>query len=324
MKIIIGSARISENGTIDGARGDQTGYEVATEEYYKHKYDWDALRCIDPNKALMMSYDMASACNNPCFGYSQNDRYSGLYEAKRVGYDNAKVKTKCNVDCSELVRICLAYAGYMVDDFYTATEYDIIMSTGAFEDVTDQFDHNTGEGLCSGDILVTKKKGHTVIVTEGEDPCPTPKPAPEPTPTIDPYPVNEWEEAIYRMYNADHEEHLLTASYEEAVALLGLGWKAEGVAFITPKESDIPVFRMYADKHIYITGVEELHSLVERNWHFEGIAFHGSDSLGIKVYRLYNPNNGDHLYTASEGEKDTLVAAGWIQEGIPFLALRQE
>ena len=32
MPIIIGSARISENGTIDGAKGDQNGREVAQEQ----------------------------------------------------------------------------------------------------------------------------------------------------------------------------------------------------------------------------------------------------------------------------------------------------
>ena len=86
MAIIIGSARISEDGTINGAKGDQTGREVAQESYYRHRYDWDVLRCKDPNRALMMSYDMASACNNPAFGYSQSDRYSGLYEAKKVRF----------------------------------------------------------------------------------------------------------------------------------------------------------------------------------------------------------------------------------------------
>ncbi len=316
MAVIIGSARIDENGSINGVKGDQTGREVAQEAYYRHKYDWDAMRCKDPNRALMMSYCMASMCNNPNYGYSQSDRYSGLYEAKKVGYDTAKVDTPCNIDCSSGVRTCLAYAGYDVGDFYTGNEYDVIMSTGAFEDVTDEFDHATGEGLYSGDILVSKKKGHTVIVTEGKDP--------RPKPTIEPCPVGEGETAVYRMYNPDHGEHLLTASYEEAVILLGMGWKPEGVAFITPKESEIPVFRMYADKHIFITDIQELHSLVEHKWQFEGIAFHASDSLGIKVYRLYNPNNGDHLYTASEEEKNSLVAAGWSDEGVAFLALRQE
>ena len=33
------------------------------------------------------------------------------------------------------------------------------------------------------------------------------------------------------------------------------------------------------------------------------------------VYRLYNPNAGDHHYTVSASEKNTLVSYGWKYEG---------
>lgn len=316
MAIIIGSARIDESGGINGRKGDQTGREVAQENYYRHRFDWFVLRCKDPNKALMLSYDMASACNNPAFGYSQNDRYSGLYEAKKVGYNAAKVSTNCNVDCSSLVRLCLAYAGYEVGDFYTGNEYSVIMETGAFDDVTEEVDLDTGEGLYSGDILVSQAKGHTAIVTQGKDPLDL-----LPEEHIQPCPVGEGEAAVYRMFHPTHEEHFITAAYEEADALLGLGWKSEGVAFIVPKESETAVFRMNSSKHVFITTIEELHILVENGWHFEGVAFHSGGS--IPVYRIYNPNNGDHVYTSSEQEKDDLVREGWSFEDIAFFALRR-
>ena len=35
---------------------------------------------------------------------------------------------------------------------------------------------------------------------------------------------------------------------------------------------------------------------------------------GELVYRLYNPNSGEHFYTASVGERDALVVAGWNYE----------
>lgn len=38
------------------------------------------------------------------------------------------------------------------------------------------------------------------------------------------------------------------------------------------------------------------------------------------MYRLYNPNSGEHFYTASSGEKDSLVKAGWSYEGIGWIA----
>jgi len=36
------------------------------------------------------------------------------------------------------------------------------------------------------------------------------------------------------------------------------------------------------------------------------------------MFRMYNPNTGEHFYTGSEEERDTLVAAGWNYEGIAF------
>ena len=168
--VIIGSARISENGTIDGHPGDQTGREVAQESYYMHPLGWDVLRCIDPGRALMMSYDMASACNNVNIGYSQADRYSILYEASKVAYDLAKIEIPCNADCSSLVRACLIYAGFPVSDFYTGNEYNVIVETGAFVDVTNDVDLYTGERLYTGDILITPQRGHTAIVTQGIHP----------------------------------------------------------------------------------------------------------------------------------------------------------
>ncbi|MDE5757247.1 MAG: hypothetical protein K2H85_01405 [Allobaculum sp.] len=45
----------------------------------------------------------------------------------------------------------------------------------------------------------------------------------------------------------------------------------------------------------------------------------------IQVYREYNPNAkeaGAHNYTTSENENDTLVAIGWLDEGIGWWALK--
>ncbi len=36
----------------------------------------------------------------------------------------------------------------------------------------------------------------------------------------------------------------------------------------------------------------------------------------VDMYRLYNPNSGEHFYTASVGERDTLTDLGWRYEGI--------
>ena len=45
------------------------------------------------------------------------------------------------------------------------------------------------------------------------------------------------------------------------------------------------------------------------------------DSEGaIAMYRLYNPNSGEHFYTASIGERDSVWEAGWNYEGMSWYA----
>lgn len=38
------------------------------------------------------------------------------------------------------------------------------------------------------------------------------------------------------------------------------------------------------------------------------------------MYRLYNPNSGEHFYTASSYERDSLGSVGWRKEGVGWLA----
>nr|WP_125194933.1 hypothetical protein [Lactococcus termiticola] len=39
---------------------------------------------------------------------------------------------------------------------------------------------------------------------------------------------------------------------------------------------------------------------------------------GANVYRVYNPKSGEHLFTTSSYEKDSLLKIGWNYEGVPF------
>ena len=45
-----------------------------------------------------------------------------------------------------------------------------------------------------------------------------------------------------------------------------------------------------------------------------------ADAAFNAMYRLYNPNSGEHFYTASEGERDAVIKAGWNDEGIGWYA----
>jgi serine protease len=65
------------------------------------------------------------------------------------------------------------------------------------------------------------------------------------------------------------------------------------------------------------------------DWVYEGIAFYarvpdGQGACGADtaaVHRLYNNGRGgapNHAYTADPAKRDTLVAAGWVSEGVAF------
>ena len=169
MAVIIGSARSDERGKITGGTaGDQTGKEVSTQNYYVHSKGWRVLRAKDAAKRKLLAAAMKAACANSKIGYDQNER-GDLYElAEKVGFDPANVTTACETDCSALVRVCCAYAGIKVDNFNTSTQANILLASGAFTELKGEKYTTQSAYLMAGDILVTKKKGHTVIVlTDG-------------------------------------------------------------------------------------------------------------------------------------------------------------
>ena len=161
--IKIGSARIDENGNISGGRdGDQTKKEVATEPYYSHPKGWYMLRAKDTEIAKKIGQAMCEGCSNDNIGYSQSDRYGVITNLKVYGRI-AKIAVKTNADCSSLVRACCIQAGINVGDFNTASEVAVLERTGAFNKAVAV---TPSTKLQVGDILVTRTKGHTVIVTE--------------------------------------------------------------------------------------------------------------------------------------------------------------
>ena len=176
--IKVGSARIDEHGNISGGRaGDQTKREVATESYYNHPKGWYMLRAKDIEVAKKIAQAMREGCANDNIGYSQSDRYGIITHLKTYGRI-AKISVKTNADCSSLVRACCIQAGINVGDFNTSSEVTVLEKTGAFNKAI-IVTPNTK--LQEGDILVTRTKGHTVIVAEADTKStPTPKPETKP------------------------------------------------------------------------------------------------------------------------------------------------
>ena len=164
VSVKVGSARIDEHGNAyGGAAGDQTGREVATENWYYHKLGWVVLRAKDAKVAEKLASAMEKACKNSNIGYDQYQRNTLYNAVKDKGFDPSKATSKCETDCSALVRVCLAYAGINVQDFTTAGEKLVIMATGKFEQRPDK-ESKAEKYMKRGDILVTKSSGHTVIV----------------------------------------------------------------------------------------------------------------------------------------------------------------
>ena len=165
MNVLIGSARLDENGKIaNGQVGDQTGKEVSTQNWYLHKKGWVVIRAKDKTKANKIATAMEAACKNNNIGYDQTNRNS-LYNAiKNKDFDPSKCTTKVETDCSALVRVCCNYAGIKVGDFNTSSEVNVLSKTNAFTVLKDKKYTTSADYLERGDILVTATKGHTVVV----------------------------------------------------------------------------------------------------------------------------------------------------------------
>ena len=160
----IGSARIDERGKTSGGKvGDQKQKaspdykgEVSMQNFYVSSKGWYILRAKNPQVASNIALAMTIACNNPNIGYNQARRLDII----KAG-THATAPTSC--DCSSLVRQCVREAGIEVGNFTTQNEANVLVGTGQFEKLT----YTNGTPIYLGDILVTKTKGHTVVVTSG-------------------------------------------------------------------------------------------------------------------------------------------------------------
>lgn len=168
MAVRVGSARSNENGRISGGKpGDQKGgAEVNTQNWYLHSKGWIVIRAKDDTVRENIAWNMEAACKNDNIGYCQNHRTSATAAAQPYGYDLSKVAVPVEVDCSELVRICCLYAGIQVGTFSTSSEVAALQGTGKFTVLRDSAHCASPDQLLRGDIMVTRTKGHTVVVLD--------------------------------------------------------------------------------------------------------------------------------------------------------------
>jgi hypothetical protein len=187
MAVKIGSARIDERGRISGGKpGDQTGSEVATQNWYLHAKGWVVIRAKDDAVREKIARAMEASCANNKIGYDQTNR-NGLYNAvKNKGFDPAKCDVLTETDCSADVRVCVHYAGITCPDFNTASEVAVLSGTGRFNILRDAKYTKSSDYLLRGDILVTATKGHTVVVLTNGPKAGGNTPSPSPTPSNKP------------------------------------------------------------------------------------------------------------------------------------------
>lgn len=158
--ITIGSARSSYGHP---ELGDQNnGKEVSTQAFYLPKDGyWIGFEPITDKLSKGLAKSMKDACANNNFGYTQPHRMTGRQAVVKCG-SIKKVNFPCGVDCSSLVNLCLYENGHNVANFNTASEPSVLRKTGLFKEIKVSKESDIKK---VGTILVTPKKGHTVIVT---------------------------------------------------------------------------------------------------------------------------------------------------------------
>lgn len=149
---------------------------------------------------------------------------------------------------------------------------------------------------------------------------------------------------VYSFFHTGIEHYFITAWENEANGLLAQGgldrwelvdfgfnvWHADDPA----PESAVPVCRFYSElvnSHFYTGSANECTKLQEEDpdWIYEGIAFQallpvkGACPAGTTpVWRLYNDRaahlDSNHRFVASSETYRTMIAAGWIGEGVAF------
>lgn len=138
--------------------------------------------------------------------------------------------------------------------------------------------------------------------------------------------------AVYRLYNQNDGDHLLTKNKNEKNHIISEGWKLESsnstygtAAFYVPVKEDSKgkkqVYRVYnpvSGEHFYTTLKAEADSAVNSGWINESHEdFTWVSDGDVKMYREFNPNTttaGSHNFTTNPAENQWLVAQGWIDE----------
>lgn len=126
---------------------------------------------------------------------------------------------------------------------------------------------------------------------------------------------------VYRFYNFVNNTHFFTPSASErdtVIARWSNTYRFEGVAYRTNvMNNTTPLTRLYnkvSGSHFYTASWNEAASALAK-WpavfQLDGPTYAVNPARvpdSIPIYRFYNRRNGSHFYTASESEKNTVIA----------------
>lgn len=128
-------------------------------------------------------------------------------------------------------------------------------------------------------------------------------------------------EPVYRFYNPGVGTHFYTPNADErdmVIATWPTIFSYEGVAYDTnPDNNTQPLYRFYNrvnNSHFYTAFAGEQDTVASTLGHiysYDGETYAVRLSYvdgAIPVYRFYNPRAGSHFYTASEAERDDVIA----------------
>lgn len=141
---------------------------------------------------------------------------------------------------------------------------------------------------------------------------------------------------VYRFWSNSKQHHFYTSSQAEhdlVIATWPTIWSYEGVAYNSYDASaaDImPVYRFWSDSkqgHFYTISVVERDYVIATwpgIWSYEGVAFYAysaSSPESSPVYRFWSNSKQGHFYTASQAERDFVIATWptiWSYEGAVY------
>lgn len=156
MAVLCGWASQSENGSVTGKAGDQTGKEVKTGNWYDFGQT-EVFRWKDRNKAVLFASIIKYWCNNKNVGYDQPDRTSLGAWCKKHKW-SYKVDTPVETDCSRMegdgVNCTMKKEVIKIGEtFYTGNLGEKLMATGLFIKLTASKYIDDDDYLMTGDII---------------------------------------------------------------------------------------------------------------------------------------------------------------------------